>query len=80
MPGIICVALQVIGRNPSDRAIDKYWAQCGGTMNYQRFCHVVQMESKTKMSDLLRAFKHIDTNGDGFISAQELQRKLTKVK
>lgn len=31
------------------------------------------------MSDLMKAFRKIDTNGDGFITAQELQRKLTKV-
>ena len=76
----MCVAaLQVTGRNPSDKAIEKYWSQCGGSMNFHRFCQVVQMEGKTKMTDLMKAFRKIDTNGDGFITAQEMQRKLTKV-
>ena len=32
------------------------------------------------MSDLLGVFKKVDRNGDGFISAEELTRLLTRVK
>jgi len=48
-------------------------------MGYNRFCQVVQMEARTNMAELMKAFKKIDTNGDGFITAQELHKKLTKV-
>lgn len=68
-----------MGRNPSDRAVEGYWSQCGGSMSFQQFSLVMHREKKTTMADLMRAFRKIDTNGDGFITAQELQRKLTKV-
>ena len=48
-------------------------------MGYKRFCQVVQMEARTNMADLMKAFRKIDTNGDGFITAQELHKKLSKV-
>ena len=76
---IITVALQMMGRNPSDKAIDRYWCQAGGSMSYEQFCLVMKRERKTSTSDLMRAFQKIDSNGDGFISADELQKKLTKV-
>ncbi len=69
----------MMGRNPSDKAIELYWAQAGGSLSFEQFCLVMRREKKTSMSDLMRAFKKIDSNGDGFITAQELQRKLTKV-
>ena len=73
------VALQMVGRNPSDRAIERYWTQAGGPLSFEQFCLVMRREKKTSMSDLMRAFRKIDSNGDGFITAQELQQKLTRV-
>lgn len=83
MPGLIyallCTALQVMGRNPSDGAIERYWAQAGGSLSYEQFSLVMRREKKTSTSDLLQAFRRIDSKGDGFITTQELQRILTKV-
>ena len=72
-------ALQVLGRNPSDGAIERYWAQAGGSLSYEQFSLVMRREKKTATSDLMQAFRRIDRNGDGFITTQELQRVLTKV-
>lgn len=69
----------MMGRNPSDKAIERYWSQAGGSLSFEQFSLVMRRERKTSMSDLMRAFRKIDSNGDGFITAQELQRKLTKV-
>ena len=69
----------MVGRNPSDRAIERYWAQAGGSLSFDQFSLVMRREKKTSMSDLMQAFRKIDCNNDGFITAQELQRKLTKV-
>jgi Ca2+-binding EF-hand superfamily protein len=68
-----------MGRNPSDQAIDGYWSQAGGSLSYEQFCLVMRREKKASMNDLMRAFRRIDSNGDGFVSVQELQKKLTKV-
>ena len=76
---VFLIALQVMGRNPSDKAIERYWAQAGGPLSFEQFSLVMRREKKTSMSDLMRAFRKIDGNGDGFITAQELQKKLTKV-
>ena len=81
---IICdatlhTALQCMGRNPSDKAIERYWSQCGGSMSYEQFCFVMQREKRTTMSELMRAFRKIDINGDGYVTAKELHRMLTKV-
>ena len=48
-------------------------------MSFEQFSLVMQREKKTSMSDLMRAFRKIDIDGDGYITTQELQRKLTKV-
>ena len=48
-------------------------------MSFDQFSLVMRREKKASMSDLMRAFRKIDTNGDGYITAEELQRKLTKV-
>ncbi len=48
-------------------------------MSFEQFTLVMQREKKTSMSDLMRAFRKIDINNDGYITAEELQRKLTKV-
>ena len=49
-------------------------------MSYEQFCFVMQREKRTTMSDLMWAFRKIDINGDGYITAKELHRLLTKVK
>ena len=72
-------ALQCMGRNPSDKAVERYWSQCGGSMSYDQFCFVMQREKRTTMSDLMKSFRKIDINGDGYITAKELHRMLTKV-
>ena len=69
-----------MGRNPSDGAIDRYWTQAGGSLSFEQFCLVMKRERKTSMSDLMQAFRRIDSNGDGLISAQELHKTLTKVR
>ena len=48
-------------------------------MSYEQFCVVLRREKKTSMGDLMRAFKMIDRSGDGYITAEELHRVLTKV-
>lgn len=68
-----------MGRNPSDQAIERYWSQAGGSLSFDQFSLVMRREKKASMSELMRAFRKIDANGDGFLTAQELQKILTKV-
>ena len=48
-------------------------------MSYDQFCFVMQREKRTTMGDLMKSFRKIDINGDGYITAKELHRMLTKV-
>ena len=48
-------------------------------MSYEQFCLVMKRERKTTMRDLMSSFRKIDLNGDGYITAEELHKVLTKV-
>ena len=48
-------------------------------MSYEQFCLVMKREHKTTMRDLMSSFRKIDLNGDGYITAEELHKVLTKV-
>ena len=48
-------------------------------MSFDQFSTAMRREGKATKEDLLQAFRKIDTNGDGYISAEELKRMLTKV-
>lgn len=49
-------------------------------MSFEQFSAVMRRERRASREDLMQAFRRIDTNGDGYISAEELQRMLTKVR
>lgn len=69
-----------MGRNPSNKSVERYWTQCEGSMSFEQFSAVMRRERRASREDLMQAFRRIDTNGDGYISAEELQRMLTKVR
>ena len=48
-------------------------------MSFEQFCAVMRRERPASRSDLMKAFRKLDVNGDGFITADELKRLLTKV-
>ena len=70
--------LQQSGRNPSRRMISEHWR--GRSIDFDDFCEICSQIPQTSVKDLLKAFKRVDRNGDGFISNSELQRMLTSVK
>ena len=74
------VALQCMGRNPSGKAIERYWYQCGGKMSFQQFSVVMKKEARVTMGDLMNCFRRVDSTGDGTVSSQDLMALLTKVK
>ena len=47
-------------------------------MNYEQFKVVVGRERPTSISDLMKAFRRLDTNNDGYITADELSKMLTR--
>ena len=51
----------------------------GRSIDFDEFCEICSKIPQTSVKDLLKAFKRVDRNGDGFISNSELQRMLTSV-
>ncbi|CAL8309321.1 unnamed protein product [Lota lota] len=73
----LCRVLQLAGRNPSLKTLSKYWTPATSTLNFDDFCEILKFEKQTDENELLRIFKGMDVNGDGFISHSELEKALT---
>ncbi|XP_076582366.1 EF-hand calcium-binding domain-containing protein 7 [Chaetodon auriga] len=73
----LCRALQLAGRNPSHATLNKYWTPRTSKLNFDDFCEILKCEKKTEDNELMRAFKKMDVNGDGYISHRELEKVLT---
>lgn len=74
----LILALQFGGRNPSRKFAEKYWKHNTDSISYNDFCDIMRKEKPLDKDSMLKAFKCIDTNGDGFITHDELFRLLTK--
>uniref|UniRef100_A0A8C4ILE1 EF-hand calcium-binding domain-containing protein 7 n=1 Tax=Dicentrarchus labrax TaxID=13489 RepID=A0A8C4ILE1_DICLA len=73
----LCRVLQQAGRNPSQATLNKYWTPRTSKLNFDDFCEILKCEKKTEETELMRAFKKMDVNGDGYISQSELEKALT---
>lgn len=71
--------LQLAGRNPSHKTLSKYWTPATSSLNFDDFCEILKSEKQTDENELLRVFKAMDVNGDGFVSHGELEKALTTV-
>lgn len=71
--------LQQAGRNPSQKALDKYWPPGTKKLNFDDFCEMVRKENPAESDELMRIFKKFDINCDGCISHDELSKVLTSV-
>ena len=49
------------------------------SISYNDFCDIMRKEKPPNKDSLLKAFKCIDKNGDGYITSDELFNLLTKV-
>ena len=63
--------------------MEQYWSQHAGRgregLGYEQFKVIMGRERPTSMDDLMGAFARLDRNGDGYITADELMRVVTKV-
>ncbi|XP_071397135.1 EF-hand calcium-binding domain-containing protein 7 [Centroberyx affinis] len=73
----LCRVLQQAGRNPSHATLNKYWTPRTSKLNFDDFCEILKCEKQTEENELMRAFKKMDVNGDGYISHSELEKALT---
>ncbi|XP_051568432.1 EF-hand calcium-binding domain-containing protein 7 [Myxocyprinus asiaticus] len=73
----LCTVLQQAGRNPSQKALDKYWPPGTKKLNFDDFCEILKKEKPAEADQLMRIFKKFDVNCDGYISHDELSRILT---
>ncbi|XP_040896367.1 EF-hand calcium-binding domain-containing protein 7 isoform X2 [Toxotes jaculatrix] len=73
----LCRVLQQAGRNPSQATLNKYWTPRTSKLNFDDFCEILKCEKKTEETELMRAFRKMDVNGDGYITHSELEKALT---
>ncbi|CAL8254926.1 unnamed protein product [Merluccius merluccius] len=73
----LCRVLQLAGRNPSLKTLSKYWTPATSSLNFDDFCEILKLEKEADQNELLRIFKGMDVNGDGFISHSELEKALS---
>lgn len=71
--------LQLAGRNPSLQTLRRYWTPATSSLNFDDFCEILKLEKETDPEDVLRIFRGMDVNGDGFISHREMEAALTTV-
>ncbi|XP_032152648.1 EF-hand calcium-binding domain-containing protein 7 isoform X3 [Sapajus apella] len=72
------LALQHAGRNPSQKTINKYWTPQTAKLNFDDFCIILRKEKPTSKAELLKSFKQLDVNDDGYILHTDLYKFLTK--
>nr|XP_003411092.1 EF-hand calcium-binding domain-containing protein 7 [Loxodonta africana]XP_010589517.1 EF-hand calcium-binding domain-containing protein 7 [Loxodonta africana]XP_023405273.1 EF-hand calcium-binding domain-containing protein 7 [Loxodonta africana] len=72
------LALQHAGRNPSQKTINKYWTPQTAKLNFDDFCIILRKEKPTSKAELLKSFKKLDVNDDGYILHTDLYKILTK--
>ncbi|XP_055956615.1 EF-hand calcium-binding domain-containing protein 7 isoform X3 [Patella vulgata] len=70
-------ALQQTGRNPTNRSLTKYWTRDTRSLTFDDFVHICKKEPVTTADDLMKAFRKVDLNGDGYISLDELYKLMT---
>ncbi|CAL1545221.1 unnamed protein product [Lymnaea stagnalis] len=73
----LILLLQETGRNPTAKTISKYWTSKIESMTFDDFVDVCSREPVTTEEDLMKAFRKIDINGDGYISLDELLKIMT---
>ncbi|XP_078417440.1 EF-hand calcium-binding domain-containing protein 7 [Cetorhinus maximus] len=73
----LCLVLQQAGRNPSRKTLGKYWTQYTKKLNFDDFCEILKNEKLTGKNELMKAFKKLDLNNDGYIMHEELYKVLT---
>ncbi|XP_069560881.1 EF-hand calcium-binding domain-containing protein 7 [Brachyistius frenatus] len=73
----LCRVLQQAGSNPSHATLNKYWTTRTSKLNFDDFCEILKREKKTEETELMRAFKKMDANRDGYITHSELEKALT---
>ncbi|XP_077981651.1 EF-hand calcium-binding domain-containing protein 7-like isoform X1 [Glandiceps talaboti] len=74
----LSLVLHQAGRNLSNKILAKYWTSRTDSLSYDDFCDIMKKEKATSRSDLMKAFKKIDINGDGYITHDELYKVLTE--
>ncbi|KAM6129240.1 EF-hand calcium-binding domain-containing protein 7 [Phoenicopterus ruber ruber] len=71
------LVLQQAGRNPSQKTVNKYWTSQTTTLNFDDFCTILKKEKPATKTELLEAFRKIDTDNTGYILHDELYKILT---
>ncbi|KAL8621696.1 hypothetical protein ACOMHN_024667 [Nucella lapillus] len=71
------LVLQQSGRNLTPKALNRYWSNDRDSMTFEEFLDVCRAEPATSEEELIKAFRKIDINGDGYISLDELYKIMT---
>eukprot|EP01135_Chromosphaera_perkinsii_P003658 Nk52_evm37s250 gene=Nk52_evmTU37s250 len=73
-------ALCMSGRNPSQKQLKGYYKHSvgGGKLNFTLFCRAMEEISPHTTDQLMKAFRAIDLDGNGYLTEDELMKVLTK--
>ncbi|KAL5016359.1 hypothetical protein ScPMuIL_005948 [Solemya velum] len=73
----LSMVLQQTGRNPTSKSLNRYWSRDTRSVCFDDFVDICRKEPVTTREDLLKAFRKIDINGDGYLSLDELYKLMT---
>ncbi|XP_065069056.1 EF-hand calcium-binding domain-containing protein 7-like [Rhopilema esculentum] len=76
-PEELTLLLQYAGQNPTKKTVSSIWGGNTDSITFYQFCEILKDDKPMTKQALIKAFRKIDINGDGFITHEELQKVLT---
>eukprot|EP00112_Aurelia_sp_Birch-Aquarium-sp1_P010503 Seg224.11 transcript_id=Seg224.11/GoldUCD/mRNA.D3Y31 product="EF-hand calcium-binding domain-containing protein 7" protein_id=Seg224.11/GoldUCD/D3Y31 len=73
----LTLLLQYAGHNPTKKMINGIWGDNTDSITFYQFCDILKDGSPMSRDALIKAFRKIDVNHDGYITHDELLNVLT---
>jgi hypothetical protein len=76
--GLVISTVSIFARCRSNCSFTWFYVP-SDSLTFDDFCDICRKEAVTTEDEIIKAFRRIDINGDGFISNSELRKMLTTV-